>query len=351
MIQHHFIWNEITNDICVYVATCSVCQDKVIHHHKFYDQLESFSVLKNTWNSSFKKIRLDWITEFLSLIKNSQEYNNILIIVCCVIKYVLFIFTQNNCTAADFTKLFFEHVECYFDFSKNIVTDRNSHITSDFWWEVCKIQIIKQQLSTVYHSQTDDQNEALNQIIENYLRVYIFENQTVWTKLLFLVQFVYNNSCNHTIQMSLNRLLHGFDCKIHIDVTDNVIEKRISAAKDCVEKLHKLLQKLCLWLVKAQEWMTVYYNVCHVLKQFKIEDLVKLSTKNLKLKYQKLNFYWIELFRMLEQINEQTYRLALSSKYAHLYSVFSIQLLEDYYHHHNDTELMIMSDFENFQNE
>ena len=79
-----------------------------------------------------------------SLIKNSQEYNNILIIVCCVIKYVLFIFTQNNYTAADFTKLFFEHVECYFDFSKNIVTDRNSHITSDFWWEICKIQIIKQ---------------------------------------------------------------------------------------------------------------------------------------------------------------------------------------------------------------
>ena len=54
---------------------------------------------------------------------------------------------------------------------------------------------------------------------------------------------------------------------------------------------------------------------------------------------------------MLEQIDEQTYRLVLSTKYVCLHSVFSIQLLEDYHHHHNNTELMIMSDLEDFQNE
>ena len=148
-----------------------------------------------------------------------------------------------NCRLCE---VFFEHVECYFDFLKSIMTDRNSCITSNFWWEVCKIQMIKQHLSITYHSQTDDQNEALNQIIKNYLRAYISENQTVWAKLLFLVQFVYNNSCNHTTQISLNQLLHRFDCKIHIDVVNNIIKKRISAAKNHVEKLHKLQQKLHL---------------------------------------------------------------------------------------------------------
>ena len=85
--------------------------------------------------------------------------------------------------------------------------------------------------------------------------------------------------------MSLNRLLHNFNCKIHIDVADNIIKKRILAAKNHVEKLHKLQQKLCLQLVKVQEQMTAYYNALHVLKQFKIKNLVKLFTKNLKLKY------------------------------------------------------------------
>ena len=53
---------------------------------------------------------------------------------------------------------------------------------------------------------------------------------------------------------------------------------------------------------------------------------------------------------MLEQISEQTYKLMLSTKYAHLHSVFSIQLLEDYHYYHDNAELIIMSDFENFQN-
>ena len=111
--------------------------------------------------------------------KNNQKYNNILTVVYYITKYALFILTQNNITAADFTKFFFEHVKCCFNFLKNIMTDRNSHITSDFWQEIYKIQMIKQHFFTAYHLQTDNQNEALNQIIENYLRAYISKNQTV----------------------------------------------------------------------------------------------------------------------------------------------------------------------------
>ena len=60
------------------------------------------------------------------------------------------------------------------------------------------------------------------------------------------MQFVYNNSCNHITQMSLNKLLHEFNCEIHINVVNNVTEKRILAAKNHVEKLHKLQQELHL---------------------------------------------------------------------------------------------------------
>ena len=112
LIQHYFIWNKIINDIYVYVIMCLICQSKVIHHHKSYNQLESLSVSKNTWNSSFKEINLDWITRLSLSMKNDQEYNSILIIVCHIIKYTLFISIWNNTTAADFAELFFEHVKC-----------------------------------------------------------------------------------------------------------------------------------------------------------------------------------------------------------------------------------------------
>jgi hypothetical protein len=56
---------------------------------------------------------------------------------------MLFILTQDNTIAADFTKLFFKYVEYYFDLSKSIITDRDSYIILKFWWEVYKIKIIK----------------------------------------------------------------------------------------------------------------------------------------------------------------------------------------------------------------
>jgi len=37
LIQCHFIWNEILNDIHKYVVICSVCQSKAIHHHQSYN--------------------------------------------------------------------------------------------------------------------------------------------------------------------------------------------------------------------------------------------------------------------------------------------------------------------------
>ena len=53
---------------------------------------------------------------------------------------------------------------------------------------------------------------------------------------------------------------------------------------------------------------------------------------------------------MLEQIDEQIYRLALSTKYDQLHSVFPVQLLENYHWCHDNAELMIMSDLEDSQN-
>src|SRR5436190_21686401 len=123
----------------------------------------------------------------------------------------------------------------------------------DFWHEVCEMKIIKRRLSTAYHPQTDGPSEALNWIIKDYLRAYSLYDQTVWAKLLPLAQFAYNNSRNHTTGMSPNRLLHGFDCNLHIDIVDNISEKRIPAAKYCIEKLHQLCQELHVQLIEAQE--------------------------------------------------------------------------------------------------
>src|SRR5436190_17238783 len=87
-----------------------------------------------------------------------MKYDSILIIICHVTKYTLFIPTREASTTVEFAELFFEHIECCFGTPRGVVINRDSRITSEFWREVCEIQMIKRRLSTAYHPQTDGQN-------------------------------------------------------------------------------------------------------------------------------------------------------------------------------------------------
>ena len=64
--------------------------------------------------------------------QNDQEFDNILTIICCVTKYVLFISTCEASIVIEFAELFFEHVECCFEISKSIIMNKDSHIILKF---------------------------------------------------------------------------------------------------------------------------------------------------------------------------------------------------------------------------
>ena len=178
LIRRRFTWPGITEDVREYVATCPICQGKAVHRHKPYGQLEPLPIPTDLWNSPFKEISLDWITGLPVSMRHLQEFDSILTVVCRVTKYALFLPTREDATAVDFAELFFEHVECRFGTPRSIVTDRDSRITSEFWREVCEIRMIKRRMSTAHHPQTDGQSEALNRIVEDYLRAYTSENPT-----------------------------------------------------------------------------------------------------------------------------------------------------------------------------
>ena len=67
-------------------------------------------------------------------------------------------------------------MEYRFGTPRSVITDKDSRITLEFWREVYEAKIIKRRMSTAYHPQTDGQNEALNRIMEDYLRAYSAED-------------------------------------------------------------------------------------------------------------------------------------------------------------------------------
>ena len=140
-----------------------------------------------------------------------------------------------------------------------------------------------------------------------------------WAKLLRSAEFTYNNSRSSTTKMTPFMALYGYNPELRFDVEDTATKGETPAARDRILRLKELRDRLKEELLKSQERQAKYYNQKHLPKLFKRGSLVKLSTKNLRLKDKKLQPRWIGPFRILERIGSQAYRLALPEKYAQLH--------------------------------
>jgi transposase InsO family protein len=300
----------------------------VIPRHKPYGKLQPLPVPERPW----QEVSLDFITQLPESYIGTKAYDAILVIVDRYTKMAKFIPTTTNVTAPEFAAIFHENIELKYGSPKGIVSDRDTRITSKFWAEVCAYSLIKRRMSTAFHPQTDGQTEILNRILENYLRCYTDLEQMNWAKLLSSAEFAYNNSRSSSTKITPFMALYGYNPELRIDISaeDSTTKGEIPAARDRIEKLQELRNKLREELFNSQERQAKYYNQKHQPRLFKRGNLVKLSTRNLRLKNKKLQPRWIGPFRILERIGFQAYRLALPEKYSQLHDVFPIQLIEEY---------------------
>jgi len=327
-------------DIREYVTTCSVCQNVAIPRHKPYGKLEPLPVPSGPW----QEVSLDFITQLPRSHIGTAEYDAILVVVDRYTKIVKFIPTTTNIAAPEFAAQFHENIELKYGSPKGIVSDRDTRITSKFWAEVCTYSLIKRRLSTAFHPQTDGQTEILNRILENYLRAYTNLEQMNWARLLPSAEFAYNNSRNSSTKITPFRALYGYDPELRIDITsaEDVASKgEAPAAHDRIARLTDLREYLREQLLQSQERQAKYYNQRHQPKLFKRGNLVKLSTRNIRLKDKKLQYRWIGPLRILQRIGTQAYRLALPEKYNRLHDVFPIQFIKEYRPRDDETPLPI----------
>jgi len=122
------------------------------------------------------------------------------VVVCHLTKIALFIPTSHNIDAEDLARIFLLQVFVKHGTPTDIISDRGKHFISQFWWSLCQLLGIKANLSTAYHPETDSQTERVNQILEQYLLVYINYQQDGWVNLLPLAVFAYNNM-SHSVTM------------------------------------------------------------------------------------------------------------------------------------------------------
>jgi hypothetical protein len=114
----------------------------------------------------FATIALDLITDLPLL----QGYDFILTITnhdCS--KAAVFIPCSKTVTGEGIAQLYMQHVFPHFGAPQKVISDQDPQFMGKFMWELCKQLHIEQNISSVYHPQTDGQSEWTNQWLEQYL--------------------------------------------------------------------------------------------------------------------------------------------------------------------------------------
>ena len=139
---------------------------------------------------------------------------------------------------------------------------------------------IKSKLLTAFHPQTDKQTERVNQELEQYLRMFIDHRQEQWPEWLGMTEFAYNNKVHSSTRTSPFKANYRQDPRMGFEGRKK--EKYIGVEK-FVERMKEIQEEAKVVLGKAQVDMKKYADRKRLdIEEYKVEDLVMLSTKDLK---------------------------------------------------------------------
>ena len=132
----------------------------------------------------------------------------------------------------------------------------------------------------MFHPQTDGQTKRVNQELEQYLRMFINHRQKQWPDWLGTAEFAYNNKVHSSTKISPFRANYRQDPRMGFETRR---KGKYEGAEKFVAKMKEIQGEAKVALGKAQEEMRKYIDrKREEVDKYKVEDLVMLSTKNLK---------------------------------------------------------------------
>jgi len=98
-------------------------------------------------------------------------------------------------------RLFRDNIWKLHGLPESIISDRGPQFVAGIMQELNRMLEIESKLSIVFHSQTDEQTERVNQELEQYLRMFIDHRQEQWPNWLGIAEFTYNNKAHSSTKM------------------------------------------------------------------------------------------------------------------------------------------------------
>ncbi|KAJ1574395.1 hypothetical protein NDA15_001263 [Ustilago hordei] len=323
--QRHYWWPNMTAWIADYVASCPVCARYKAPRHRPYGLLQPLATPDRPWGS----ISLDFIEGLPTSKKyDSKTYDSILVIVDRLTKFAILAPTHKTVTAKQTAVLLYGHMVRLFGYPDHMVSDRGRQFISGAWKAFAEQMGVKHSLSTAYHPQTDGQTERVNQVIEQYLRMYCNYEQNDWANLLDTAAFVYNNTVHNSIGVSPFFACYGWNPKAHPDIPQRLGVNdpgRFEYLMDGKERCKYLQEQIR----EAQRRSVDQYNRKHKDIEFKVGDMVYINCRNWKTRRPtpKLDTRFAGPYPVQEWVGRRAYRITLPAN-LRVHDVFHVSMLE-----------------------
>ncbi|MBW0567021.1 hypothetical protein O181_106736 [Austropuccinia psidii MF-1] len=203
LVKLDFPWSSMTQFIKDYVSSCQQCSRNKNIHNKKFGLLKPLLIANGPWIF----LSMDFITQ----LPLSNSFDSILVTVDRFSKMTVFIPAMSSITSLDLAHLSIKNIFSKLDLPSSIVSDRGPLFVSSFWTNLCQQLNISRDLSTAYHPEADGQTERVNQILEQYLWMYVSYHQDDWNTWLPLAEFAYDNSDHSSTKQSPFFIVNGRD--------------------------------------------------------------------------------------------------------------------------------------------
>ena len=171
------------------------------------------------------------------------------------------------------------------------------------------------------------------QVLEDMLRSCVIDNEGSWDRHIPLVEFVYNNSFQSSIEMVPYEALYGRKCRTPLCQT-KLSEKKIidpDLIKETEEKVKMIRERL----KAATDRQKFYANSKRKDIRYEIDEKVFLKVSPWKKvmrfgKKGKLSPMFIGPYEVIEKMGPMAYQLALPLELEKIHNVYHVSMLRRY---------------------
>ena len=270
--------------------------------------------------------------DFITDLPVSNGFTCILVILDRFTKMGHFIPFPKVPSATDTASAFMNNIFRFHGLPSEIISDRGTQFTSEFWSSICKSLKIKMKLASPFHHQTNGLTERVNSVIEQYLRCYANFKDTDWFKFLYLAEFSYNNAVQDSIKLSPFFANYGFNPRHSPEIPSNTDVPRADEFTRDFAILTKILKENLKQAIKKQKEFADKHRINP--PDFKPGDKVWINSSliihngNKKLKPRKLGPY-----KIIKKISPVSYKLELP-KSIRIHPIIHVSEFEPYFEDH-----------------